>query len=133
MNTVSARTAKELNGVHPILVAIVVLALRKYADEYFMAIEGTRSKERQRELVDAGKSQTMNSRHLIQEDGYAHAVDLAPIKGPIGEIPWDDWDAFKRMAQAVKKAAEELGYSDRLTWGGDWPEFRDGPHFEIEV
>lgn len=127
----SETSLRRLHGVHPILVTIVTLALRKYTDEDFTVLEGERSRRRQRELVNKGKSQTMDSKHLLQDDGYAHAVDLGPLTG--GEIPWDDWSAFERLADAMQEAADEIGYGDRLTWGGDWDSLRDGPHYEINL
>ena len=33
------------------------------------------------------------------------------------------------MAKAMKDAAQAHGIA--LVWGGDWPRFRDGPHFEL--
>jgi peptidoglycan L-alanyl-D-glutamate endopeptidase CwlK len=33
------------------------------------------------------------------------------------------------MAANVKAAAKKLGI--RITWGGDWKSFKDGPHFEL--
>jgi peptidoglycan L-alanyl-D-glutamate endopeptidase CwlK len=45
----------------------------------FSITEGLRTKERQKELFSAGKSQTMNSRHLTGK-----AVDIAVIILPTG-------------------------------------------------
>ncbi|MBD9433265.1 M15 family metallopeptidase [Achromobacter sp. ACM03] len=122
----SARSLQRLEGVHPQLVEIVKLAIRRTPVD-FTVVEGLRTAERQRELVAKGVSQTQNSLHLIQPDGYGHAVDLAPLVG--GVIPWDRWEEFRRLADVVKACAAELGVP--VEWGGDWKTLKDGPHFQI--
>ncbi len=122
----SARSLQRLEGVHPQLVEIVKLAIRRTPVD-FTVVEGLRTVERQRELVAKGASQTQNSLHLKQPDGYGHAVDLAPLVG--GAIPWDRWEEFHRLADVVKACAAELGVP--VEWGGDWKTFKDGPHFQI--
>ena len=63
----------------------------------------------------------MKSRHIT-----GHAVDLGAYVG--GSVRWD-WPLYHKIAAAMKAAASELGV--KITWGGDWPRFRDGPHFEL--
>lgn len=122
----SKRSMGRLDGVHPDLAAVVKLAIQRTAVD-FTVVEGLRTPERQRELVAQGASQTLNSYHLKQADGYGHAVDLAPLVG--GTIPWDDWSQFRALADTVKACAAELGVP--VEWGGDWKTFKDGPHFQI--
>jgi peptidoglycan L-alanyl-D-glutamate endopeptidase CwlK len=107
---------------------------------------GLRTKEQQYELVKAGASQTMKSRHLT-----GHAVDLGALVE--GKIRWD-WPLYHLIADAMKQAAtfEHVG----VEWGGCWdsllaitsPEngvtayvaackangkraFMDGPHYQL--
>ena len=87
----------------------------------FAVVEGLRTQARQKELVAAGASQTMNSRHIT-----GHAIDLAPFIA--GSIRWD-WPPFHDIAKAMKAAAAELGVP--IVWGGDWVSFKDGPHWEL--
>ena len=83
-------------------------------------------------MFAAGKSQTLNSRHLPQEDGYSHAVDVAPYP-----IDWDDTKRFFYLAGLIMGIAEMKGV--KLTWGRDWDgdedfdehTLKDGPHFEL--
>lgn len=124
--SLSARSLQRLDGVHPRLVEIVKLAIQRTAVD-FTVVEGVRTPERQRELVAQGASQTQNSLHLRQQDGYGHAVDLAPLVG--GAIPWSDWEQFRRLADVVKACATELGTP--VEWGGDWKSLKDGPHFQL--
>jgi peptidoglycan LD-endopeptidase CwlK len=115
-----------LVGVHPDLVEVVKLAIQRTAVD-FMVVEGLRTAERQRELVTAGRSQTLNGLHLRQADGFGHAVDLAPLVG--GAIPWNEWAKFEELADVVKACAAALGVS--VEWGGDWKALKDGPHFQL--
>lgn len=117
----SDRSERNLRGVHPALVDVVRRAL-EISPTDFAVIEGLRTLVRQRELVAKGASQTLASRHLT-----GHAVDLVPIIG--GAISFA-WPPFYPLAEAVKRAAAELG--TQVEWGGDWPNFRDGPHWQID-
>ena len=115
--TLGPRSRDNLEGVHTDLQRVVEKAI-EITDKDFTVIEGLRSKARQRELVNDGKSKTMNSRHLT-----GHAVDIAPWP-----ISWD-WDEFYPIADAMKEAADELGVA--LEWGGDWKSFPDAPHWQL--
>lgn len=115
----SSRDMQRLAGVHPDLVRVISRA-REAAD--FIVTEGLRTEARQRQLVAAGASQTMHSRHLT-----GHAVDLAALVD--GAVRWD-WPLYDRLALAVKRAAVEEEVA--IVWGGDWPKFRDGPHYELD-
>jgi peptidoglycan L-alanyl-D-glutamate endopeptidase CwlK len=115
----SSRSLERLAGVHPDLVRVVKHAIGITSVD-FTVLEGVRSAERQQELVAAGASQTMNSRHLT-----GHAVDLGAYVA--GEIRWD-WPLYHKIAAAMIHAASELGVP--LEWGGDW-KFKDGPHYQL--
>jgi peptidoglycan LD-endopeptidase CwlK len=114
----SVRSRSRLEGVHPDLVRVIERAITVTAVD-FVVLEGVRTLARQRELVAAGASRTLNSRHLT-----GHAVDIAPW---VGAVRWD-WPLFDRLAVYVKQAAREVGVPIR--WGGDW-KWRDGPHWEL--
>lgn len=121
MFTFSKRSIKNLTDVHPDLEAVARRAL-EITEVDFVVIEGRRSLARQKQLVAAGASQTLNSRHLT-----GHAIDLAAWVG--GTIRWD-WPLYHKLAKAMKQAAQELQVP--IVWGGDWRTFRDGPHFELD-
>ena len=115
------RSEKNLTGVHDDLVAVVRRAA-DLSETPFIVTEGLRTMKRQRELVAAGASLTLRSRHLT-----GHAIDFAPLVG--GEVTWK-WPPFALVAAAFKRAAAELGVA--ISWGGDWRTFRDGPHIELD-
>ena len=117
----SARSRARMAGVHPTLVGVVERAIALTPVD-FMVTEGVRTSARQAELVRAGASLTLNSRHLT-----GHAVDVAALVD--GAVRWD-WPLYPRIAGAMKAAAAERGVA--LVWGGDWKRLRDGPHFELD-
>lgn len=128
MYQLGTKSRNRLYGVHADLVAVVEKAITITKQDFSVG-EGLRSETRQRQLVDSGKSTTMNSRHLT-----GHAVDLLPypFNGDVDKdgIPnIEDWDQYYPIADAMKLAAEELGVD--LEWGGDWRSFPDGPHFQL--
>lgn len=116
----SKKSLDRLSGVHQDLVEVVKRAI-EITEVDFAVLEGVRSKTRQEQLVKAGASQTMRSRHLT-----GHAVDLGAYVG--GQVRWD-WPLYYKIADAIKKAAAELNVP--IEWGGDWKTFKDGPHFQL--
>lgn len=114
------RSLQRLEGVHPDLVKVVKLAIT-CSEVDFTVLEGLRTVARQKQLVAAGASKTMRSRHLT-----GHAVDLGAWVG--GNVRWD-WPLYHQIAKAMKQAAAELNQS--IEWGGDWRTFKDGPHWQL--
>ncbi|MBS0218089.1 MAG: M15 family metallopeptidase [Proteobacteria bacterium] len=124
----SARDEQRLQGVHPDLVRVVRrAAVDMPADMEFVVLEGLRTIDRQRQLLAKGATTTMRSRHLT-----GHAVDIAPYLDTDGdgtkEISWH-WPHYFRLAGAMKSAA--LAEGVQVEWGGDWREFKDGPHWQL--
>lgn len=130
MKQLDARSLKRLEGVHEDLVSVVHLAA-ELTPQPFIVLEGLRTVERQKQLVNRGASQTMRSRHLT-----GHAVDLAAFIDLDGtgdytsgdNIRWD-WPLYKILSVAMKDAAHELKIP--IEWGGDWKSLADGPHFQL--
>lgn len=120
MFTLGSRSRQRLEGVHPDLVRVVERAIGITTVD-FTVLEGRRTPERQRQLVAAGASQTMNSRHLT-----GHAVDLGAWVN--SQVRWD-WPLYYRIADAMKAAAQAEDVP--IEWGGDWKTFKDGPHYQL--
>jgi len=112
-----SRSIKRLEGVHPDLVKVVERAI-EISEIDFTVLEGRRTYQKQKEYYAAGKTTTMNSRHLT-----GHAVDLAPWP-----ISWA-WPKFHLISNAMFQAADELVIP--LQWGGHWKSFPDGPHHQL--
>ena len=155
----SARSRSRLEGVHPDLSAVVHRAI-ELTEVDFGVTQGIRTIEQQEANVAAGRSQTMKSKHLIQDDGYSHAVDVVAYVGP--DVSWE-LNVYDDIADAMAEAATQVGVP--ICWGAAWgtPEmpypmdirnwegtmeeamnayidlrrsqgrrpFMDGPHFEL--
>lgn len=129
MKTWSERSLQNMQGIHPDLRRVLDRALAT-SDIDFVVIEGLRTLERQRQLVKAGASRTMNSRHIT-----GHAVDLCPLfdENKDGKITTQEMFSprlMARLAKAVKEAAKTENVP--IVWGGDWRTFKDGPHYELD-
>lgn len=148
MFKLSLRSKMRLKGVDPKLVAVVKRAI-EISKVDFGVTEGLRSMETQRKYVQAGKSQTLASKHVTGK-----AVDLVAYVN--GKVSWE-LNLYDDIADAMAKAAKELEVS--LRWGAAWnvPDitkwngtmeeamnhyiderrrqgkrpFIDGPHFEL--
>jgi peptidoglycan L-alanyl-D-glutamate endopeptidase CwlK len=115
-----ARSLQRLAPLHPDLQRVVKRAI-ELSEVDFTVLEGMRTRKRQAELLAAGATTTLNSRHLT-----GHAVDLGALVG--GSVRWD-WPLYHQIAKAMKAAAKELGVP--IEWGGDWRKFKDGPHWQL--
>lgn len=129
MKTWSARSLKNMAGIHPDMRRVLDRALKDSPID-FVVIEGLRTKERQKQLVAAGASTTMNSRHIT-----GHAVDICPLLDldKDGKIETEEMFSWPLMAKlnahiAAAAAAEKVP----LTWGGLWKSFPDAPHYELD-
>ena len=146
--TLSSRSLEKLEGVNESLVNVVKKAIQLTKID-FGVIYGLRSEEEQQKLFDAGKSQTMKSKHLTGD-----AVDLMAYVD--GKASWE-LNLYDDLADAMKWAATEEGVvvrwgaawsiPDISTWDGTMEEammsyidlrrsegrrpFIDGPHFEL--
>jgi len=132
MYSLSLQSKLRLKDAHPSLSNVIQLAIG-YSSVDFSVHEVLRSFERQREYMLKGVSWTMNSKHLVQPDGYAHAADLVPYIG--GKLRWE-WPAIYPIAAAVRRAAVELEVP--IKWGGTWsllnqlPDTADGLEDAVE-
>lgn len=116
----SKRSLSEMKGVHPDLVNVVRGTLKRSTID-FMVFDGIRTLAEQKDLVRRKASKTLKSKHLVQPDGYGHAVDLVPIVG--GKPRWQ-WEPIYEIASAFSCVAAEHGVSIR--WGGYWQPIKEG-------
>lgn len=141
-----------LIGVYPPLVSVVRLALsyrlmdmavvngvRTDAEQAAYHAQGRFSLGRVNELRIAASlhpitaeenkrtvTKTLKSMHLLQPDGYGHAVDLVPFVK--GRMDWGNIENFYFMATLMLRASAELNVPVR--WGGHFRSIKDSPHFE---
>ena len=112
----SERSLSRLDGVEDSMRAVTELAI-EYTKVDFGVTCGLRTIEEQKALVEAGASQTMNSKHIP-----GLAVDVVCYIGP--RISWET-NLYDDVADAFKIAAIELGTGIR--WGAAWhiPDIRE--------
>jgi peptidoglycan L-alanyl-D-glutamate endopeptidase CwlK len=110
----SKRSLDRLKGVHPKLVEVAKMAI-KTTDVDFGITCGTRTMAEQKKLKAAGRSWTLNSKHLKQDDGFSHAVDLVAYVD--GEVCWEE-AVYERLGDHILKAAKHVDVP--LRWGGGW-------------
>lgn len=138
-----------ISTLHPALRVLVEQAATELPGD-FLVFETLRAVETQRRYVQRGMSRTMNSKHLKQPDGFAHAVDLVPLLD--GQPRWE-WSLIWPIADVMRQLA--IAAKVPVTWGGIWdrrldqlagglraevegyclrhpgPDFLDGPHYEL--
>ena len=105
----SQRSIERLDGVNDKLVDVVTRAIEISTIDFGVS-EGLRTIEKQREYVAAGKSQTMESKHLTGQ-----AVDLMAYVA--GQVSWE-LNVYDNIADAMKQAAIELDVA--VKWGAAW-------------
>lgn len=105
------RSRKNLIGLHPDAVRLAELV---FADAFIanqiVIIDGLRTAQEQEEYVKAGKSKTMNSRHLT-----GHAWDFAVLLN--GKVTWVE-SYYKPIGARIKQIAKQAKIP--ISWGGDW-------------
>ena len=110
----SNRSLGKLEGVSEDLVETVKKAIELTSVD-FGVIYGVRSLAQQEKLFKSNRSQTMKSKHLLQDDGTAHAVDLMAYQD--GEPCWEI-AVYDEIADAMKEAAVRTG--TKIGWGACW-------------
>jgi peptidoglycan LD-endopeptidase CwlK len=121
----SAKDEERLKRAHPDL-AKVIRRCAEITTVPFVVLQSDRTLAQQRENVRKGVSKTMKSRHLISEDGFVRAVDVAPLEGKNASFAWP---LYHKLAPQMKKAAKDVKVP--IEWGGDWKTFKDGPHWQL--
>ena len=109
MFKLSRRSLDKLITVEPQLQSVVRRAIELTKVD-FGVIEGIRTVERQKELVEKGASKTMKSKHL-----EGKAVDLMAYID--GRGCWE-LNVYDEIADAMKQAAIEADVG--LVWGAAW-------------
>lgn len=114
-------------GVHPDLLKLADAVLQA-APWPLRITEGMRTMERQKQLVAAKASKTLNSRHLT-----GHAIDVVPYidldrDGKIETEELYNRHLFDILIPIAKREAERLGI--KMIFGYDWG--WDSPHWELD-
>jgi len=125
----SKRSIDKLITCHPLLQEVFLEAIKHYD---ITILEGIRTLAQQQQYFNNGKTRTLNSKHLEQDDGYSHAVDAG-----LYPLDWDDMNRWYFFAGMIMGIAKTKGI--QLRCGADWDsdgnlkehKFVDAPHFEL--
>ena len=123
-----AISERNLKGVFPPLV-LVVREVASNCSVHFRVVYGLRTPAEQKKNVAKGVSQTMNSMHLPQKDGYGHAIDFAVLTG--GKIDWFHISNYLVVVSAFKEAAAK--HNVLIRCGADWTTLKDFGHIESPI
>ena len=123
----SAASLKNMEGVHPDLVALTKRAIELTRID-FGVTEGVRAFDRQCQLVKEGASNTLHSKHLLQVEssGNGHAIDIMAYMN--GKGTWVN-KYYGPILQAFMTAAIEL--ETQVVFGHLWQDFNDSVHIEL--
>lgn len=116
-----ARSLANCGSVDPRMLAVAKLACTLSTQDFGFTEPQSRSKEYEAHLVATGKSHTMHSHHIVDENpawaapGYSGAVDAVPWNGVA--FVWE-WPRIFPIAAAFKAASLQL--RTPVTWGGCW-------------
>ena len=126
-----------ITGLHPVVAENEGILVRMAARRGIEVVitHGYRSVEDQDALFAQGRSSSgrivTNARGGESSHNYGLAIDFA-LRTPKGEIVWDmerdDNGNGKADWLEVVDLAKELGF----TWGGDWANFPDYPHLQMD-
>lgn len=140
----SKRSMDNLAGVHPSLGKVMKAAIVNSPVD-FTIVCGVRTTKQQQEIFAQGRTKpgmkvtnadgVKNlSNHQDEadgrKDGLGSAVDLYPFfEGKVQVNHKDTIANLKKIAAHIKAVARELGV--KITWGGDWRNPYDPPHFQL--
>tara|TARA_R110002124_G_scaffold283449_2_gene459490 strand:- start:10917 stop:11336 length:420 start_codon:yes stop_codon:yes gene_type:complete len=138
MYRLSKRSLNRLEGVNPLLIAIIVEGIKNSPYDFGIPNHGgKRTAEEQNKLYKDKKSQRDGyNKKSYHQSGKAFDIFLYID----GKASWDK-DKLEEVSKHLKTIA--TAYNVRLTWGGDWnnngirvdkdsqEHFFDGAHFQI--
>lgn len=121
----SGASLQKLADVHPDLSRLAKRVIARSRIDFGIA-EGARSPERQAELLKEKKTTTLNSLHLIQDDGFAHAIDITPFVN--GKFTTSE-KYYRPIIQAFVTESILLGV--QVEFGALWKDFFDAGHIQL--
>lgn len=150
MYNLSQRSKDRLKGVHPFIIELLEKGIVNSPYDFGIPEDGgLRTTERQQYLFSIGRTIEVGTRkpvtytdgvikksnHQAKEDGYGHAFDIYIFDN--GKADWNI-EKLGLVAQHLKIVASNLAVQRKewndiyLSYGGDWKNFKDYPHFEIK-
>lgn len=97
--------------------------------------EGFRSVDEQNRLYQQGRTTSgnivTNAKGGESYHNYGLAIDFA-LKTPSGNVIWDRQYDGNRNGKADWSEVVEMAKSLGFQWGGDWVQFKDYPHLQMD-
>lgn len=126
-----SKSLKKLSeGLDPRLIHITMELQKEEVICDAGVFETKRTLERQKLLVAQGFSQTLNSKHIPNENGMVRAMDIVAYVN--GKFVWDR-KYQDNIVEALRRVIDRLGYKDVIKLGADYKSFYDGYHVEIKT
>lgn len=128
---------QRLEGVHPSLKrACIILGATADAKFKFKANIGpltVRTLEQQKQLVKQGKSQTLNSRHVKENNSckLSCAVDFDILVDGKYDAGMNGGANYKAVFLELSRILHEVDPTLVLEWGGNWKTFKDFAHVQL--
>jgi peptidoglycan L-alanyl-D-glutamate endopeptidase CwlK len=133
MKPLDARTIKNLATLDPkarVIFQNFISEAKMIAEELgceYIGISGHRTWEEQDRLYTQ-RPKVTNAPGGYSNHNFGIAMDFGVFRG---RVYLDETNPA--LASKVHRAVAKIANRHGLDWGGDWPKFRDEPHFEIEV
>jgi len=128
MESLTRLSKERLAGVEPLLINIIEQAILNSPYRFQIAwMGGYRTEADQKVLFDKGSSKCDGIKKLSKHQS-GEAFDIICYDEQ-DKITWDV-DVFTEVAHWILWVAETV-FSTKLEWGGDWKNFVDRPHFQL--
>lgn len=134
MYKLSKRSESRLQGIEPVLIAIIKEAIKDSPFDFGIPqLGGLRTAEDQHKLYQQGRELPGNI--VTNVDGYDrksyHQTGKAfDVYGFVmGKATWDK-SILTSIARHLQETAKNK-FGVELEWGGSWENFKDYPHFQI--
>ena len=123
----SLRSLNRLKGVEPVLLAIVVDAVRCSPYDFGIPQHGGKRSADEQNLLFKNKKTRLDGFVKKSYHQSGKAFDIYGIKD--GRVTWEP-EVMEGIAIHIKQTAWNR-YKIRLRWGGEWETFKDMPHFQM--
>ncbi|MBR2565117.1 MAG: M15 family metallopeptidase [Paenibacillus sp.] len=126
-----------ISGLHPVVAENEGVLIRMAARRGIEVVitHGFRSIEEQNALFAQGRSASgsivTNARGGESYHNYGLAIDFA-LRTPDGDIVWDMERDDNGNGKADWMEVVDLAKGMGFTWGGDWTDFPDYPHLQMD-
>ena len=124
----SDKSLNILKQVHPDLSLVAKQAIQFTPIDFAIGSSSVRTLEEQKKLLADGKSTTMRSRHVIDNNKCHLSCAIDVIAYVDGKVTWDA-QYYRKIAQSFVTAA--IYNKIQIELGILWGSFIDGPHIQL--